>query len=140
MLTERSCKSNGCPASLQLWIFGCAIFLGISGYLRLVLRHADDRKVVPERVRAALNTIAEGVLVLDREQRIALANDAFARKIGNRATPTMQASPRSGASSRAKLRQRGQRPRALRQRGQRLRTVSGRLALGAAKRVALPTR
>jgi PAS domain S-box-containing protein len=61
---------------------GITIFVGISLYLRLVLRPADSRKVVPDRVRAALNTIAEGVLVLDRKQRIALANDAFARKIG----------------------------------------------------------
>jgi PAS domain S-box-containing protein len=53
-------------------------------YLRTVLRHADlnQARVVPDRVRATLNTVAEGVLVLDREQRIALANDAFARSVG----------------------------------------------------------
>ena len=37
---------------------------------------------MPDRVRATLNTIAEGLLVLDKEQRIALANDAFARTVG----------------------------------------------------------
>lgn len=63
-----------------------ACFLSALFYLRSVLRHArQDAKVVPDRVRATLNTIAEGVLVLDREQRIALANDAFGRILGRRA-------------------------------------------------------
>ncbi|HEV3263487.1 MAG TPA: response regulator [Gemmataceae bacterium] len=59
-------------------------FLATYLYLRTVLRHADPgrSKVIPERVRATLNTVIEGVLVLDKDQRIALANDAFARTIG----------------------------------------------------------
>jgi signal transduction histidine kinase/DNA-binding response OmpR family regulator len=60
-----------------------ASFLGTYVYLRTVLRRSgDDEKVMPDRVRATLNTVTEGVLVLDRHQRIALANDAFARNIG----------------------------------------------------------
>jgi PAS domain S-box-containing protein len=58
---------------------------GLGGYyLQSVFRHVDpsQAKVVPERVRATLNTIAEGVLVLDKNQRIALANDAFAKTAG----------------------------------------------------------
>jgi signal transduction histidine kinase/CheY-like chemotaxis protein len=53
-------------------------------YLRTVLRHGDGNRsgVIPDRVRATLNTVAEGVLVLDRNERIALANDAFAAKVG----------------------------------------------------------
>jgi PAS domain S-box-containing protein len=69
---------------------GLAAFVVIGGlglgtyYLQTVIRHVDpsQAKVVPERVRATLNTIAEGVLVLDKDQRIALANDAFARTVG----------------------------------------------------------
>lgn len=58
-------------------------FVGSYVYLRTVLRHAaGNARVVPDRVRATLNTIAEGVLVLDRQQRIALANDAFGRILG----------------------------------------------------------
>jgi signal transduction histidine kinase/CheY-like chemotaxis protein len=58
-------------------------FLGMCVYLRTVLRHSDrGATVMPDRVRATLNTVAEGVLVLDRNQRIALANEAFARQIG----------------------------------------------------------
>jgi two-component system sensor histidine kinase/response regulator len=53
-------------------------------YLRLMFRKAGmgRSKVVPDRVRETLNTVMEGVLVLDRNQRIALANDAFARTLG----------------------------------------------------------
>jgi signal transduction histidine kinase/DNA-binding response OmpR family regulator len=61
-----------------------ASFLATFFYLRTVLRHAGagQARVIPDRVRATLNTVTEGVLVLDRQQRIALANDAFAQKVG----------------------------------------------------------
>ena len=54
-------------------------------YLRAVFRRVDlaQAKVVPDRVRATLNTLAEGVLVLDKHAVIALANDAFARSVGS---------------------------------------------------------
>jgi PAS domain-containing protein len=66
------------------------VFLALAGsgatymFLRSVLRKADVGKarVVPQRVRDTLNTVMEGVLVLDKQQRIALANDSFARMIG----------------------------------------------------------
>ncbi|MCI0464021.1 MAG: PAS domain-containing protein, partial [Gemmataceae bacterium] len=62
-----------------LLTFGCTCL-----YLHSVLRQADpsESQVVPDRVRDTLNTVAEGVLVLDRQQRIALANEAFARTVG----------------------------------------------------------
>ena len=58
--------------------------IAVYGYLRAVLRRADPSRlaIMPERVRATLNTVAEGVLVLDKDQRIALANEAFARTFG----------------------------------------------------------
>ena len=46
-------------------------------YLRSVLRQLDPSRVVPQRVREALDTLAEGLLVLDRQERIVLANRAF---------------------------------------------------------------
>jgi PAS domain S-box-containing protein len=70
-------------------ILKLAAFLTVAGmlafflYLRSVLRHAEvSSGLMPDRVRATLNTITEGVLVLDRNQRIALANEAFAQKVG----------------------------------------------------------
>lgn len=47
-------------------------------YLRKMLKHLDPSKAVPQRVRAALDSLAEGLLVLDRQERIVLANQAFA--------------------------------------------------------------
>jgi two-component system sensor histidine kinase/response regulator len=62
---------------------GVATFFSTCLYLKAVLRHADGQgKVVPQRVRETFNTVAEGVLILDKNQRIALANDAFARQVG----------------------------------------------------------
>jgi len=46
-------------------------------YLRIVLKHLDPSQVVPNRVREALDTLAEGLLIVDLKQRIALANRAF---------------------------------------------------------------
>jgi PAS domain S-box-containing protein len=53
-------------------------------YLRAVFRRVDlaGAKVVPDRVRTTLNTLVEGVLVLDRQHRIVLANTEFARAVG----------------------------------------------------------
>lgn len=59
-------------------------FLLTSTYLRMVFRRVDleQAKVVPKQVKATLNTLAEGVLVLDKSGVIALANEAFARSLG----------------------------------------------------------
>lgn len=49
--------------------------------LRNILRHLDPNNVVPERVRNALDILAEGVIVLDDKSRIVLANTNFVNKI-----------------------------------------------------------
>jgi diguanylate cyclase (GGDEF)-like protein/PAS domain S-box-containing protein len=53
-------------------------------YLRLVFRKVGlaQSQLVPKRVRTALNTLAEGVVILDKDQRIALANESFAALVG----------------------------------------------------------
>jgi len=51
-------------------------------YLRKMLRHLDPSKVVPKRVRSALDTLAEGLLVMDKDERIVLANRSFAATVG----------------------------------------------------------
>ena len=66
---------------------GLVSFGGTWWYLRSTLSHSDARhgQLVPDRVRTTLNTVVEGVLVLDKRQRIVLANDAFADKVGRSA-------------------------------------------------------
>ncbi len=52
-------------------------------YLWIVLhRQRTQNGAIPERVRATLDTLVEGVLLLDSERRIALANESFARTVG----------------------------------------------------------
>jgi diguanylate cyclase (GGDEF)-like protein/PAS domain S-box-containing protein len=60
-------------------------FVANALYLRRSLRHLDPSAVIPARVQAALDIMAEGVVLLDANQRIVLANAAFAERLG--ATP-----------------------------------------------------
>ncbi len=47
-------------------------------YLGRMLKLLDPSQAIPDRVRSALDTMAEGLLVLDAKQNIVLANQAFA--------------------------------------------------------------
>ena len=51
-------------------------------YLRRTLSYLDPSQSVPDRVRTALDTLAEGLVVLDNENRIVLANKTFAERLG----------------------------------------------------------
>lgn len=63
----------------------CVGSVGYYLFLKRVLRQLDPSKVVPNRVRSALDTLTEGLLILDDKQRIVLANEAFTRHIGRSA-------------------------------------------------------
>ena len=56
-------------------LFGYTLFVG------KVMRVFSTTQVVPERVRQALDTLAEGLLVLDEKAKIVLANRAFAETV-----------------------------------------------------------
>ena len=63
----------------QLILFVALLsFLGFYLYLGKMLKQLDPSQAVPERVRSALDTMAEGLLVLDSKEQIMLANRAFA--------------------------------------------------------------
>jgi diguanylate cyclase (GGDEF)-like protein/PAS domain S-box-containing protein/putative nucleotidyltransferase with HDIG domain len=51
-------------------------------FIARVLGIFDSVQVVPDRVRQALNTLTEGLLVLDEKEQIILANHAFATTVG----------------------------------------------------------
>ncbi|GAB5407001.1 MAG: diguanylate cyclase [Aureliella sp.] len=57
--------------SIACWIF-----------FRRTFRYLDPSRVVPGRVRQTLDSFVEGVLLLDPEGRIMLANEAFQRHVG----------------------------------------------------------
>ena len=63
----------------QLVLFMALLsFVGFYFYLGKMLKQLDPSQAVPERVRSALDTMAEGLLVLDNKEQIMLANRAFA--------------------------------------------------------------
>ncbi len=62
--------------------FAVAGFLTYLLFLKRALRDLDPSAVIPERVKTAMDALAEGVLFLDRRGRIVLANRAFVEKMG----------------------------------------------------------
>ncbi len=62
---------------------GSALFVSFSIYLRKVLRHLNPSQVIPPRVREALDSLAEGLMVMDTDCRIVLANSAFSHHLGS---------------------------------------------------------
>ncbi|MDB2685697.1 diguanylate cyclase [Mariniblastus sp.] len=58
-------------------LFGLAGFFTFYIYLRFVLRQMNSSGVVPSRVRDALNTLGEGLIVVNRDKKIVLANQVF---------------------------------------------------------------
>lgn len=65
-------------ASIDQLLIVCSFCLfAFYFYLRIVLRQLDPSGVIPHRVRDALDTLAEGLLVLDAQERIVLANRSF---------------------------------------------------------------
>ncbi|BHH85199.1 hybrid sensor histidine kinase/response regulator [Desulforhopalus sp. 52FAK] len=53
-------------------------------YLGKVLRQLDPSQAIPGRVRSALDTMAEGLLILDKKEQVVLANKAFADIFGKK--------------------------------------------------------
>lgn len=47
-------------------------------YLRRVLMHLDPSKAVPDRVKTTLDSISDGLAILDEKNRVVLANRTFA--------------------------------------------------------------
>ena len=65
------------PLVLSILLFVLIGTFIIYFYLRRTLQHLDPSMVVPQRVRAAFDTLLEGVILLDAQQRIVLVNDSF---------------------------------------------------------------
>jgi diguanylate cyclase (GGDEF)-like protein/PAS domain S-box-containing protein len=70
------------PAARLIIFLAASAFAVHHLYLKRVLRLLDPTAVVPDRVRATLDTLAEGVVILDNQQQIVLANKAFADRLG----------------------------------------------------------
>jgi diguanylate cyclase (GGDEF)-like protein len=55
----------------------CFGFFAFLFFVLRTLRQIDPSSVIPERVNAAFDTLAEGVVILDDKEQIVLANNAF---------------------------------------------------------------
>ena len=71
----------------------CAVVLANWLYLTQVHRSLRQSKVVSDKVRTALDSLTEGILLTDRNEQIVLANDAFARIVGMSSDQLDGASP-----------------------------------------------
>ncbi|MCZ6856116.1 MAG: diguanylate cyclase [Gammaproteobacteria bacterium] len=63
-----------------LFPMACAAFFYL--FLRKSLRELDPSQVVPERVRSALDSLSQGLIILDTQEHIVLANEGMAKRLG----------------------------------------------------------
>jgi diguanylate cyclase (GGDEF)-like protein/PAS domain S-box-containing protein len=70
------------PLVRFLAFLALAGFTGYFFFMKKSLKHLDPKAVIPERVRSALDLLAEGVVMVDQKHDIVLANLAFASKVG----------------------------------------------------------
>ena len=71
------------PLILLTAFMALLVFAVLYFYLGKVLKHLDPSQAVPAHVREALDTLAEGLLVIDRKENIVLANRAIASIVGS---------------------------------------------------------
>lgn len=65
------------PAMKSVLLFSAIGALAFYLYLRRAFQYLDPSSVVPERVQHAFDALAEGVIVLDQQEHIVMANQAF---------------------------------------------------------------
>ena len=73
------------PLFLLLGYISLTSFMVYFMYLGKMLRQLDPSQAIPDRVRSALDTMAEGLLVIDSKQNVVLANESFASLVGESA-------------------------------------------------------
>lgn len=76
----KSTGPGGWAASPELLLAGFVAIVGLVVfyiYLRIVLRQLNPSNAIPSRVRDALDSLAEGLVILDSNERIVLANESF---------------------------------------------------------------
>ena len=67
--------------------FQLSVFFAVFGFVlyfflvKKVLFHLDPSRVVPVRVKKALNAVSDGIVFIDKDERIVLSNQAFEKKM-----------------------------------------------------------
>ena len=57
-------------------------FIGYLIFMKRTLRQLDPSGIIPTRVKAALDALTQGVVMIDTRDLIVLANDAFSQAVG----------------------------------------------------------
>ena len=70
------------PLVMLIVFVGFSCFTAFYFYLGKMLKQLDPSQAIPGRVRSALDTMAEGLVVLDGKEQIVLANSAFEKLLG----------------------------------------------------------
>jgi signal transduction histidine kinase/CheY-like chemotaxis protein/HPt (histidine-containing phosphotransfer) domain-containing protein len=70
------------PATPLVLFIGLTCATAFRAYLTRMLRHLDPSTTIPNRVRTAFDTLAEGLMVVDPDGRLVLANRALAEVTG----------------------------------------------------------
>nr|WP_067291189.1 response regulator [Marinobacterium profundum] len=70
------------PMLMFVSLLSLVCFVAFYFYLGKMLKHLDPSQAIPGRVRSALDTMAEGLVVVDTKQNIVLANQAFEVLLG----------------------------------------------------------
>ena len=71
--------------------FQLCAFFALFGFVfyfflvRKVLLHLDPNKVIPARVKKALDAVSDGIVFIDKDERILLSNTAFKNKLTSHA-------------------------------------------------------
>jgi diguanylate cyclase (GGDEF)-like protein len=77
-LTEKHAIAWLNTPSVMLSAIMCSVgFLLFYLYLRRILRHMDPNAAIPDRVRTAFDSLSESVVVIDKQDKIVLANSSF---------------------------------------------------------------
>ncbi len=71
----------GSPLVKLLLFAAISGFFGYLLFIKKSLRELDPSKVVPAHVKATLDALAEGVIILDENERIVLANSTFSERL-----------------------------------------------------------
>ena len=70
------------PFFLLLIFFAGVSFIGFFIFLKRTLRYLDPTEVMPRRVKKLLDTLTEGVIIMDTNEQIILVNAAFSKELG----------------------------------------------------------
>jgi len=63
-------------------LFTLAGFIGYFFFLKKVMRELDPEQVLPDRVRSALDSLTDGLMIVNHEGVIMFCNQALAKRIG----------------------------------------------------------